>query len=391
MYVTVVNNMGLTMKKFVFYLLFPALISAQSHAQEVGLLDDEMALTTDGSQNFSDSSSAVAEEQKTEEQAKSSWFGFITQPLSKFFADDEDITVSENKETETPFEKSVRQANEGNLEDQMNLAYMYLYGTNGVKQDFKEAFKYYELAAKQKDPIALNNLGSLYFNGIGTERDIKKALVLFESASALGNDNASLNLAFIYLTGGTKNEERNTKAMELFQKAADEGNKIAQFMVGYAYYKGFVLPQDYQKAFQSVRAAAIDDAKIDEAQMILSDMYAKGEGITQNYQKSIAALRNAAGQGNMDAIVKLAKHYDTGDICPKTPVLAHAFYNIAAAQNIPGTAKKRDEIGEKLNSEMITAAQQNAANFKAAPSELTSYIRQTYGKNLRYYIDTNMK
>lgn len=380
------------MKKIVFYLLFAILVSAQSHAQEVDLLTGEMELMSDDSQDSTDSHTASPTNQATEEdQPKSSWFGFITRPLSKFFAEDEDVTVSANEETETPFDKSIRQANEGNLEDQMNLAYMYLYGTNGVKQDYDEAFKYYEMAAKQKDPIALNNLGSLYFNGIGTERDVKKALTLFESASALGNDNASLNLGFIYLTGGTKNPERNTKAIELFQKAAQEGNKIAQFMVGYAYYKGFVLPQDYQKAFISIRAAAIDDAKIDEAQMILSDMYAKGEGITQNYQKSITALRNAAGQGNMDAIVKLAEHYDIGDICPKTPVLAHSLYNIAAAQNIHGAAKKRDEIGQKLNNEMITAAQQNAANYQANPSELTSYIRQTYGNNLRYYIDINIK
>ena len=385
--------MRLIMKKIVFYLLFAILLSAQSHAQEVDLLSSEMDLVSSDNQNFSDSHSAPSETQTTEEeqQPKSSWFGFITRPLSKFFAEDEDVTVSADKETETPFEKSVRQAAEGNLEDQMNLAYMYLYGTNGVKQDYKEAFKYYEMAAKQKDPIALNNLGSLYFNGIGTERDIKKALTLFESASALGNDNASLNLGFIYLTGGTKNTERNTKAIELFQKSAQEGNKIAQFMVGYAYYKGFILPQDYQKAFQSIRAAAIDGAQIDEAQMVLSDMYAKGEGITQNYQKSIAALRNAAGQGNMDAIIKLAEHYDVGDICPKTPVSAHALYNIAAAQNIHDAAKKRDEIGKTLNPEMIAAAQQNAANYRPNPSELTSYIRQTYGNNLRYYIDINMK
>ena len=379
------------MKKTVFYLLFAILVSVQSHAQEVDLLTGEMELISDDSQDYTDSHTASPTNQATEEESKSSWFGFIIKPLSKFFAEDEDVTVSANEETETPFDKSIRQANEGNLEDQMNLAYMYLYGTNGVKQDYDEAFKYYEMAAKQKDPIALNNLGSLYFNGIGTERDVKKALTLFESASALGNDNASLNLGFIYLTGGTKNPERNTKAIELFQKAAQEGNKIAQFMVGYAYYKGFVLPQDYQKAFISIRAAAIDDAKIDEAQMILSDMYAKGEGITQNYQKSITALRNAAGQGNMDAIVKLAEHYDIGDICPKTPVLAHSLYNIAAAQNIHGAAQKRDEIGQKLNNEMITAAQQNAANYQANPSELTSYIRQTYGNNLRYYIDINIK
>ena len=326
----------------------------------------------------------------------SSWFGFITRPLSGMFADDEDATAVQGEDgkeqkKETPLERSARLAEDGSLEDQMNLAYMYLYGTNGVKQDYQKAFKYYSMAAKQDDPIALNNLGSLYFNGIGTKRDIKTALSLFERASDLGNDNASINLGFILLKGGTKDIQRNQKAMEMFKKAQHEGNKIAQFMVGYAYYIGFVVQQDYAKAFKMIRTAAIGEAQIDEAQLILSEMYIKGHGTTQNYQLAMNALRQSALQGNLDAILTLADHYQSGDINTKNPVMAHTLYNLAAAQNIQGAATIRDTLGKKLKPEQIALAQKNAQEYQAQPSELTNYIHQTYGNSLRYYIDSNIQ
>ena len=366
--------------------------SAPCFAQEMEILSNDLMLA-DNETSASDDSAKEAASEGQNGGESSSWFGFITRPLSNLFSDDEDVTVAqeEGKEKkETPFERSTRMAEDGSLEDQMDLAYMYLYGTNGVKQDYEKAFRYYSMAAKQDDPIALNNLGSLYFNGIGTQRDIKTALTLFEHASDLGNDNASINLGFILLKGGTKDDKRNKKAMELFQKAQQEGNKIAQFMVGYAYYIGFVVQPDYAKAFQMIRTAATGDAQIDEAQLILSEMYIKGLGTTQNYQSAMNALRQAALQGNLDAVLTLARHYTSGDIGVKNPVMAHTLYNLAASHNVPKAAKKRDALGRKLKPEQIALAQKTAQEYQAQPSELTSYIRQTYGTSLRYYIDNNI-
>lgn len=351
------------------------------------LIVDEIA--DDADTDTADTSSQESSEEANEE-GKSSWFGFISKPLLNWFSKDEDESQTATENGETMLDKSIRLAEEGNLEEQMNIAYMYLYGINGVKQDYQKAFQYYSLAAKQEDPIAINNLGSLYFNGIGTEKDIKKALILFQQASDLGNDNASLNLGFIFLTGGTKDPNLREKAMELFQKSADTGNKIAKFMVGYAYYVGFIVPQDYSKAFPLIRSAAEQKAEIDEAQLVLADMYIKGVGVTQHYDSAMTFLRQAALQGNLDAVTQLAEHYAKGDICNKNLIMAHTMYNIAAANGYPNVNETRDAVGKKLKIEGITEAQKNAQEFVATPSELTSYIRQTYGNNLRYYIDRNM-
>ena len=379
-------KIGFGMRKFLISLLIIGVHANLVYAEEADVLSEEILLgntITGEVQENNETSESATENNK-------GWFNFIIKPISDFFSSNENVTVVSDENKETPLEKSIRQANKGNLEDQMNLAYMYLYGTNGVEQDAGKAFQYYSMAAEHDDPIALNNLGSLYFNGLGVKQDIKTALALFERASELGNDNASLNLAFIYLTGGTKDATRNNKAIQLFNKAQEEGNKIAKFMLGYAYYTGFIVEKNHTKAFELIRAAASGDAQIDEAQLILAELYKNGYGTTQNYQKSLVSYKAAVFQGNINALIKLAEIYSTGSITAPNPILAHALYNIAAAKGVEGAAEKRDEIGTKLNLEQLTAAQNQAQEFKDSPSELTSYIRQTYGNNLCHYIDINM-
>lgn len=380
------------MKKIIFYCLLSSFFMAHAHTQTIDLLDDG-SLTADTANNTGNTDGAaktVSEQsENTDNSQDQNFLSFITKPISLLFSADDKVETPDGKE-ETYLEKSTRQANEGNLEDQMNLAYMYLYGTNGVKQDFAQAFKYYQMAADQNNPIALNNLGSLYFNGIGTDVNMPKALEYFTKAAELGNDNAATNLAFIYLKGGAKDPARNKKAMDLFKNAAASGNNIAKFMLGYAYYIGFVYPQNYDKAFKLVRSAAQKNGKLDEAQIVLAEMYINGRGTVQNYTQGINAYRAAVNQGNSEAYMKLADIYVQGQITPPNLLMAHSLYNVASVQEEPGAAKKRDEVGQNLQLEQLLQAQASAQNFKPAPSELTIYVRRTFGFNIRNYINMNI-
>lgn len=374
------------MKKILFSIAFVSFLIADNSfaaSGDVDLLSDEMFL----SDSETAQTDANVDEPKEKEEKSGGIFGFM-RPITRFFSggnsDDED-----KEDEEDLFEKLTRSADSGNLESQMELAYLYLYGIDDVEQDFEKALHYYNLAAEQKDPIALNNLGSLYFSGIGAPKDTGKALKLFSEAAKLGNDNAALNLAFINLTGGRKNAQYNKIAIDLFEQAHKKNN-IAKFMLGYAYYRGFVVPQDYEKAFQLVKAAADAPAQIDEAQLILARMYAEGKGTVQNYQNAINSYRAAVAQNNMEAVMELAQIYADGVMCQKNFVLAHSLFNIASAKNIPDAAEKRDALTAEMKLEELTQAQETAQNYQSAPSELTTYIRQTYGPNIRKYIENNM-
>lgn len=380
------------LKKAVFWVLTFFLLTGTSRADVGAELFDEGTAPADV---MEESSEKTAHEEKNEQSADEnegedgSIFSFITKPISLLFSADDKMPAENGKE-ETFLEKSIRQAGEGNLESQMNLGYMYLYGTNGVKQDFNEAFKYYTMAAEQKDPVAVNNLGSLYFNGIGIPKDYNKAVALFKTAADLGNDNASTNLAFIYLTGGSKDPVRNRLAVDYLKKGSEKGNNVARFMLGYAYYKGFNVQQDLNTAFKLIHSAAGKDSNLDEAQIVLSEMYLNGDGVIQNYNRGIAALRQAVMQGNSEAYMKLAKLYAQGKIVQQDLLTAHMLYNLAAVKGEPEAAERRELIAKGLQIDQLKQAQENASTFQTKPSELTNYVRQTFGDRIRSYIDNNL-
>lgn len=340
-------------------------------------------------------SQETIEDQRTEDEIADSRgvFSFlnfsVVKKAKKLFqatADDETPDAVDSKVKETPLQREIRLAEEGNLDAQLVLGYVYLYGENGVQQDFDKAFHYYELAAAQNDSVALNNLGSLYFNGIGTAVDYRKATELFAQAAQNGSDDAAVNLAFIYLSGDSGRKHAK-EAVKLFEKAANNGNNTAKFMWGYANYQGFGMPKNYYKAIEMIRQAA--EAEFDEAQYILGLMYMKGLGVAQNYGNAVRYLRLAAAQGNMDAMMLLADILAEGSIYPKNILQAHVMYNIAAVYGVAGAAEKRDDLAGKIKIEMLLQAQAEAEKFSPKESELTAYVRRTFGQNARQYIDNN--
>lgn len=374
------------MKKFVLFLVVLSLPMTKIQAQTMDLAGSLDGSATEEYQVKKD------EKQVANDRGIFSFlnFSFIKKPLFQSENKEEDtekVTTADGQEiVETPLQKMIRLAEGGSVDDQLSLGYMYLYGENGVESDFTKAFHYYEMAAAQNDKIALNNLGSLYFNGIGTKTDYLKAAQLFAKAAQNGSDDAAVNLAFIYLSSGNTDKQKE-EAVNLFKQAAENGNNTAKFMLAYAYYKGFYMPQDYYKAVALMRESA--NAHFDEAQYMLGIIYMNGHGIAKNYGNAVKHFKNAANQGNVDALMIMANILEQGTIYPKDVIQAHIYYNVASVYGAPGAAQRRDALESALKIEELLQAQSYAENFKPEPSELTTYIRQTFGGNIRRYIDEN--
>ncbi len=281
-------------------------------------------------------------------------------------------------------------ANEGDIEALLDMGYMYLYGTDGISIDHKKALEYYTKAAEKKNAVALNNLGSLYFNGIGTNIDYSRAIGYFDEAARLGSDDAAVNLAIIYLGSDvkSKNKEDLIKVSELLEQA-QPNNNIAKYLSGYGYMKGFLFKQDYAKAFPLIKAAA--DAGYDEAQLILADFYINGWGTPKNYNRAVQYLKNASAQGNAEAMVRLGDILSEGKIYTRNIMNAHIQYNIAAVLGIEKAADKRDALEKNIKIEDLLSIQSEAEDYTPQPTEQTIFIRQTYGNSLKAYIDLNLK
>ena len=286
--------------------------------------------------------------------------------------------------TETVLQKLTRTASEGDVNSQLTLGYMYLYGTDGVNVDYKKAFEYYKMAAEQNDNVAINNLGSLYYSGIGTERNSLMAAQMFAKAADLGNVEAMVNLAFIYLSGyGISQNPKD--AMKLFSQAAENNNPTANFMLGYAYFKGYIVDKDLRRGFDLIRKSA--NAGYDDGLYILSLMYMNGWGTPQNYGNAVKALNKAVVQGNVAAMIELGNILAVGQKYPRNIYKAHILFNIASVRGAQNADERRNLLEKNLEIDELLQAQAEAEAYNEKPSELTVYIQQTFGADIKKYID----
>ena len=75
---------------------------------------------------------------------------------------------------------------------QYNLGAMHGEG-KGVPQDYKTAFKWYELAAEQEEVPSQANLGVMYYKGQGVSQDYVRAHMWWNIAPSQGNEIARNN------------------------------------------------------------------------------------------------------------------------------------------------------------------------------------------------------
>ena len=135
----------------------------------------------------------------------------------------------------------------GNADAQLHLGMKYDQG-NGVRQDYAEAAKWYQLAANSGNADAQNSLGSLYQEGLGVPKDLAKIRVLFQTAAEQGEARAQCSLGLMYDTG--EGVPRNpSEADSWYRKAAEQGFPTGMLDLGVSYIEGSGVPQDLVQAF----------------------------------------------------------------------------------------------------------------------------------------------
>jgi uncharacterized protein len=98
---------------------------------------------------------------------------------------------------------------------------LYFYGY-GVKQNYREAHRYFAAAAAKDSYTGYANLGLMYLHGYGVKRDSKQAL-FWNKLSADNNDGyGQRNLGTMYSNGWGVPKDTN-RALELFKLSADQG------------------------------------------------------------------------------------------------------------------------------------------------------------------------
>lgn len=167
----------------------------------------------------------------------------------------------------------------------------------GVPADAAKAAEYFKQGAEKNDAYALFYLGYFYQSGRGVAKDYAKAVEMYQRASELGNSGDMGNLGVLYSTGNGVPKDF-AKAAELFQKASDKGNELATANLASLYEKGNGVPQDYDRAFKLYKKA---EAMGNCDHIALCNCYLNGHGTDRNYD---LALQYAIGAYEKDGVSK---------------------------------------------------------------------------------------
>ncbi len=139
-----------------------------------------------------------------------------------------------------------------------------------------------------------------------------------------------------------------------WQPLAEKGDALAQNNLAGIYYNGWGVPQDYKTALKWWRLSA--EQGNTDAQNSLGNMYRDGRGVLQSYKEAAKLYRLPAEQGHARAQSNLALMYYVYG-ASQDYVLAHMWYNIAAANGDELAAEYRDDIEKDMTPADINKAQ----------------------------------
>ncbi len=154
-------------------------------------------------------------------------------------------------------------AQQGDALAQVKLGIMYETG-DGIAQDYKEAIMYYRLAAEQGDAQGQLYLGAMYHSGKEVQLDYQEAARLWKLAAEQGDAGAQSLLGFIYDIGWTGVPGDPKESFKWYKLAAEQGDAGAQYEVGYRYYLGTGVRINYKQALYWGTLAEAQGHKFEE-------------------------------------------------------------------------------------------------------------------------------
>lgn len=189
-------------------------------------------------------------------------------------------------------------AKTGNAQAIYNLAYLTQTG-QGTAKDEKKAIQLYEQASAKGYPVASYVLGKNYVSGtLGLKQDIPKAKQYLEKASNAGFDDATVDLAVLLFAEGKPESDKAglAKLTPLVQK----GN------------------------FQAIHAKALYDISV--------GFKTKNE---KPIQQALASIQDLAKKGYIPALMAVGNMFANGNIIPQNLPEAKKIFTALAQENIP--------------------------------------------------------
>ena len=184
------------------------------------------------------------------------------------------------------------------------------------------------------------------------------------TAAAKGDPAAQYEVALRYAEGRGVTQNL-TDAAEWFERAAKQGLVPAQFRLGGFYEKGLGVEKNLETARRFYVAAG--EAGNAKALHNLAVLYAEGIDGKPDYQTAARWFRKAADYGVADSQYNLAILYTRGIGVEQNLAEAYKWFALAARDGDADAAKKRDDIGSRLDQQSLKAATQTAQGWAPEP------------------------
>lgn len=185
------------------------------------------------------------------------------------------------------------------LAEEGDRAAMNNYAVNITNLD--EKVRWLKKAVDKGEDYAMWNLGKLYLEGEGVEKDTEKGVDLIIKGAEYGCIGAINDLAYKYRYG-IDVEQNTEEALKWYKKGVEDGDSDSMCSLASMYYEGTLVSRDVDKAIYYYKLAA---EKGDSNALYALGVICHNQGSASDINKAIYWYRKAALAGNDAAKKKL--------------------------------------------------------------------------------------
>ena len=214
----------------------------------------------------------------------------------------------------------------------------------------------------------------IMFSACKGQSDIDSRQALFTDIKELaeqGNSEAQYHLGMMY-NNGIGVEKDPKKAFEWFGKAASSGDPLASFKLG-CYFDGQfegVVPIDLDKSFQYNLFAAKAGYSLAQSE-VGNSFFKQGK-----FGEAAHWWQLAAKQGYPRALYNLSSCYKEGKGVSAENALAYAYFKLAKLASEGKISQNAqtglDEVKRTMSSKELAKAEHIVASWKSEPTPLTT-------------------
>lgn len=195
------------------------------------------------------------------------------------------------------------------------LGKIYFDGV-GIEKNYRKALEWFTIYERlvENDPTAQYYIGRICYKGDGSslEKDNEKAFLWLERSAKNENADAQLILGIMYLKG--EGIEKNAKkAYQWFEKSFMNGNKKAEFQLGFCYQYGVHVEKNLSEALRHYKEYTRMHSD-GHAYNCMGDLYREGgNGVEKDCIRALHYYKEADNLGFIKSAIRIGSMYFEGD------------------------------------------------------------------------------